>query len=103
MSFDGPWNRPPGEPRDDAGRRGVAPDLAPPDRRRQTRVTIAFVVLIAALTLVNVLLPFGSGRGVIPYSQFLRLVDQGRVQSVSISSADVTGIYHPANGQQLFD
>ena len=55
MSFDGPWNRPPGELRDDAGRRGVVPDL-PRDRRRQTRVTIAFAVLIAALTLVNVLL-----------------------------------------------
>ncbi len=102
MSFDGPWNRPPGEPRDDADRRGVVPDLRP-DRRRQTGVTIALVVLIAALTLVNVLLPFGSSRAVIPYSQFLRLVDQGRVQSVSISSTDVSGVYQTANGQQLFD
>ena len=103
MSFDGPWNRPPGEPRDDAGRRGVVPELPPPDRRRQTRVTIAFVVLIAALTLINVLLPFGSSRAVIPYSQFLHLVDQGRVQRISISSTDVSGVYQTANGQQLFD
>ncbi|MGZ6565672.1 MAG: ATP-dependent metallopeptidase FtsH/Yme1/Tma family protein, partial [Solirubrobacteraceae bacterium] len=61
------------------------------------------MVLIVALTLVNLLIPFGPSRAVIPYSQFLHLVDQGRVQSVSISSTDVTGVYQAANGRQLFD
>ncbi|MGZ6662587.1 MAG: ATP-dependent zinc metalloprotease FtsH [Solirubrobacteraceae bacterium] len=103
MSFDGHWNRSPGEPRADLGGRGVVPKLPPPDRRRQARVTISFVVLIAALTLINLLTPLGPNRAVIPYSQFLHLVDQGRVQSASIASTDVTGTYQAANGQQLFD
>ena len=107
MNLDGHWNDTPGAPRDDAGAEaeghGLVPRLPPPDRRRQARVTIAFVVLIVALTLVNLLIPFGPSRAVIPYSQFLHLVDQGRVQSVSISPTDVTGVFQASTGQQLFD
>jgi cell division protease FtsH len=80
-----------------------------PERRRQSddkrraRVTIVFVALIAALTLLNVFVALGPLRQVIPYSQFLSLVDQGRVQSVAISPTDVTGVYRSAAGPQLFD
>jgi cell division protease FtsH len=82
---------------------GLGPDPPGPERQRQTRVTIAFVSLIAGLTLVNVLAGIGPSRAVIPYSQFLNLVNQGRVTAVSISATDVTGIDQSAQGQQLFD
>ena len=107
MTLDGHWSDAPGAPRDDAGtdanRHGFVPRLPPPDRRGQARVTTAFVVLIVTLALANLLIPFGPSRAVIPYSQFLRLVEQGRVQSVSISPTDVSGVYQGSTRQQLFD
>ncbi|MGZ6729566.1 MAG: ATP-dependent zinc metalloprotease FtsH [Gaiellaceae bacterium] len=74
----------------------------PPDDKQRARVTIVFVALVAALTLLNILAALGPPRQVIPYSQFLSLVDHGRVQSVAISSTDVTGVYRSAAGPQLF-
>jgi cell division protease FtsH len=65
-------------------------------------VTAVFVALIVALTLLNLLLPVGPPSAAIPYSQFLTLVDQGRVKSVAISSTQVTGVYQAPGGPQPF-
>lgn len=78
------------------------PRLSPSERRHRERVTAVFVALIVALTLLNVLLPVGPPSAAIPYSQFLALVDQGRVKSVAISSTQVTGVYQ-APGEQPFE
>jgi cell division protease FtsH len=80
-----------------------APASMRPDDKQRARVTIVFVALVAALTLLNILAALGPLRQVIPYSQFLSLVDQGRVQSVAISPTDVTGVYRSPAGPQLFD
>ena len=78
------------------------PRLSPSERRHRERVTAVFVALIVALTLLNLLLPVGPPSAAIPYSQFLTLVDQGRVRSVAISSTEVTGVYQAPGGPQPF-
>jgi cell division protease FtsH len=65
-------------------------------------VTIAFVSLILALTLINVLAGIAPARQAVPYSRFLTLVDQGRVQRVAISSTEVAGVYRAGRSDQLF-
>jgi cell division protease FtsH len=62
-----------------------------------------FVALVVALTLLNLLLPVGPPSAAIPYSQFLTLVDQGRVNRVAISSSQVTGVYQAPGGPQAFE
>ena len=79
-----------------------SPRLSPSERRHRERVTAVFVALIVALTLLNLLLPVGPPSAAIPYSQFLNLVDQGRIKSVAISSTQVTGVYQAPGGPQLF-
>ncbi|MGZ6564838.1 MAG: hypothetical protein ACXVH1_35760, partial [Solirubrobacteraceae bacterium] len=72
------------EPRPDAERpdgRFRPPLPTPPDGKQRARVTAVFVALVLALTLLNVLAAIGPPRMVIPYSQFLTLVDQGRVKT----------------------
>jgi cell division protease FtsH len=91
--------RPERERADDGG---LAPKPPAPSSRR-TRVTIAFVALIAVLTLGNLLAAVSSSQVEIPYSYFLQLVEQGRVQNVAISSSDVTGVYKTSKGQLAFD
>ncbi|HEX6020709.1 MAG TPA: ATP-dependent zinc metalloprotease FtsH [Solirubrobacter sp.] len=66
-------------------------------------MTAVFVALIVALTLVNLLVPVGPSRAVIPYSRFLALVEQGRVESVSVSSTEVTGEYRARGGTRQFE
>jgi cell division protease FtsH len=75
----------------------------PPDGNHRARATGVFVALVLALTLVNVLAGLGPPRQAIPYSQFLALVDRGRVKSVAVSPTDVTGVYESGRGEQLFD
>jgi cell division protease FtsH len=62
-----------------------------------------FVALVVALTLLNLLLPVGPPSAAIPYSQFLTLVDQGRVNRVAVSSSQVTGVYQAPGGPQPFE
>ena len=87
------------EPPDDRTR---SPRLSPSERRHRERVTAVFAAVIVALTLLNLLLPVGPPSAAIPYSQFLTLVDQGRVKSVAISSTQVTGVYQAPGGPQPF-
>jgi cell division protease FtsH len=68
----------------------------------QNRATWTFLGLVAALVLVNVLIGIGPGRTALPYSQFLNLVNQRRVNDITISSTQVTGIYRSSGGQQPF-
>jgi cell division protease FtsH len=75
----------------------------PPDGNHRARATGIFVALVVVLTLLNLLAALGPPRQAIPYSQFLALVDQGRVKSVAVSSTDVTGVYQSGRGEQLFD
>jgi cell division protease FtsH len=65
-------------------------------------VTIVFVTLVVALTLLNLLAAAGPSKAVIPYSQFLNLVDQGRVKTAEVASTDVSGVYQSSAGAQLF-
>ncbi|MGZ6590251.1 MAG: ATP-dependent metallopeptidase FtsH/Yme1/Tma family protein, partial [Solirubrobacteraceae bacterium] len=65
-------------------------------------MTAVFVALVLALTLLNVLAAIGPPRMVIPYSQFLTLVDQGRVKTADVSASDVTGVYQASAGEQPF-
>ena len=93
------------EPRADAERpdgRFRPPLPTPPDGKQRARVTAVFVALVLALTLLNVLAAIGPPRMVIPYSQFLTLVDQGRVKTADVSSTDVTGVYQSSAGEQPF-
>jgi cell division protease FtsH len=76
---------------------GFAPPGGP-----QTRATWSFLGLLAALVLVNVLIGIGPSRTTLPYSQFLNLVNQRKVNDVTISSTQVTGIYRTSNGPQPF-
>jgi cell division protease FtsH len=85
------------------GTRTNAPKPPGPERQRQALVTVAFVSLIVGLTLVNLLAGVAPNRAVIPYSEFVNLTDQGRVNSVSISSTEVNGLYQSSQGPQLFD
>jgi cell division protease FtsH len=78
------------------------PGRFPANRGPQRRATSTFVGLLAVLILVNLLIGIGPPRAVIPYSQFLSLVGQGRVNDVSISATEVSGIYQAAQGQQPF-
>jgi len=78
------------------------PPPSPPQRRRQVAVTVALIVLIAALSFANVLLPVGSAVQSIPYSSFLSLVEHNRVEHVVISSGQVSGDYRTATGLQPF-
>jgi cell division protease FtsH len=77
-------------------------NLPAPGNGQRTRATIPFVIVIALLTLINVLAAIGPTRALIPYSQFLSFVNQGRVNSVVVSSTDVTGLYQAPRGQQAF-
>jgi cell division protease FtsH len=65
-------------------------------------VTIAFVSLVLGLTLINVLAGLAPARQVLPYSGFLTLADQGRVERVAISSTEVAGAYRAGRTSQLF-
>jgi cell division protease FtsH len=78
------------------------PPPAPPDGKQRARVTAVFVTLVVALTMLNVLAPTSPPRVVIPYSQFLTFVNQGRVKTADVSSTDVTGVYRSSAGEQPF-
>jgi cell division protease FtsH len=65
-------------------------------------VTIALIALIAGLSFANLLVPLGPPPQPIPYSQFISLVAQGRVQQVVISQGQVTGEYRSSSGLQPF-
>jgi cell division protease FtsH len=84
------------------GERTGAPNLPAPEPPWRARLAITFVILVAALTLVNVLIALPPNQQVIPYSRFLTLVDQARVNNVAISSSDVTGFYQTSHGTQQF-
>jgi cell division protease FtsH len=75
----------------------------PGDGKQRARVTGMFAALVLVLTLFNVLAALGPPRQAIAYSQFLTLVDQGRVKSVAVSPTDVTGVYRAGRGEVLFD
>jgi cell division protease FtsH len=75
----------------------------PGDGKQRARVTGMFAALVLILTLFNVLAALGPPRQAIAYSQFLTLVDQGRVKSVAVSPTDVTGVYRAGRGEVLFD
>jgi cell division protease FtsH len=79
-----------------------APPSSNPQRQRRALVTLAFVGLLAVLTMVNLIAAVGPGREAIPYSRFLTLVDQGRVQRVGISPTDVVGVYRAGGTDKLF-
>jgi cell division protease FtsH len=94
------------EPRPGAERFGEwfrSSSPTPPDGKQRARVTGIFVALVLALTLLNVLPALGPPSQAIPYSQFLTLVDQGRVKSVAVSTTDVTGVYQTGREKVLFD
>ena len=93
------------EPRPDAQRpdgRFRPPLPTPPDGKQRARVTGVFVALVLALTLLNVLAAISPPRMVIPYSQFLTLVDHDGVKTAEVSSTDVTGVYQATGGEQPF-
>jgi cell division protease FtsH len=73
-----------------------------PSGSKQIQATWGFLGLLAVLILINVLIGIGPPRAVIPYSQFLNLVSQGRANDVSISSTQVSGVSQSSHGQQLF-
>jgi cell division protease FtsH len=79
-----------------------SPRTSAPDDKHRARVTIVFVTLVVALTLLNLLAAIGPSKAVIPYSQFLGLVDQGRVKTAEVSSTDVSGVYQSSVGPQAF-
>jgi cell division protease FtsH len=84
------------------GERTGAPNLPAPEPPWRARLAITFVILVAALTLANVLIAVAPSQQVILYSRFVTLVDQGRVKGVAISSSDVTGFYRTSHGTQQF-
>jgi cell division protease FtsH len=88
-------------PQAPGGRIGApnSPASEPPWR---ARLAITFVALVAVLILANVLVAVAPNEQVIPYSRFLTLVNQGRVNNVAISSTDVTGYYQSGHGTQPF-
>jgi cell division protease FtsH len=78
------------------------PPPSPPRRERRTVLTVAFIGLLAGLTLVNMLAVIGPGREAIPYSRFLALVDQGRVENVAISPTELVGLYRSGRHDKPF-
>ena len=55
------------------------------------RVVFWIVPVVVVLLIWNVSTQFQAGRTSVPFSEFLRLVDAGQVESVTLTGSDITG------------
>ena len=74
----------------------------PPGRERQAWASFGFTALVAALIALNVLVGLAGRSEPVPYSRFLALAEQGRVERVAISEDDVAGVYRDGSEEQAF-
>src|SRR4051812_23361035 len=76
----------------------MPPDQAAP---KQPRFGLfAFLALVGLVLIAGDLFDFRQGGGAVPYSQFLTLVDQGRISEVVMSPERITGSYkEPGTGK----
>jgi cell division protease FtsH len=80
------------------GRRTDGPGPSLPRPRFTPWLLVGVVIL--GLVLFNGFVTNAS-RQQIPYSQFLELADQGKIESVTISDTSVTGTYKDESGQEV--